>query len=268
MIEFEVLSSGSQGNAALLHLRESDRHVLIDAGISPRRTRLAMESRGHSLRDVTDILLTHGDSDHFHAGWKNAIVSWAFTIHVHESHVQRIVHAGIPRERITSFVNEIKLDNSTSVSTAMAPHDTHGTVVYVIRHGQATLGWATDLGRVDAKLKAFFQAHQLDAFAIESNYERVMQLASDRPGFLIDRIMGGAGHLSNREAMDSVLDVVSESDLQHLVLLHRSEQCNCPSVIKALWAEHAPDLHDRLVIASQREESGVMTVRPRDVVAH
>lgn len=266
MIEFEVLSSGSRGNAALVHLRGSGRHILVDAGLSPRRTRLAMESRGHSLRDITDVLITHGDSDHLHAGWKNAIVSWAFTMHVHESHVQRIVHAGIPRERITSFVDEIELDESTRISTAMAPHDTHGTVAYVIRHEQTTLGWATDLGAVDSKLKAFFRAHELDAFAIESNYDRAMQLESDRPGFLIERIMGGAGHLSNREAMDLVLDVVSESALQHLVLLHRSEQCNCPAVINALWAQYAPDLHDRMVIASQREESGVITVRPRGVV--
>lgn len=267
MIEFEVLSSGSSGNAALLHFRGSNRHVLVDAGISPRRTRLAMESRGQSLRDVTDVFLTHGDSDHLHAGWKNAIVSWAFTVHAHESHVQRIVHAGIPRERISPFRDEIEIDESTSVTTAMAPHDTHGTVVYVICHETTTLGWATDLGRVDAKLKSFLRTHQLDALAIESNYDRTMQLASDRPSFLIDRIMGGAGHLSNHEAMDAVLDVATSSELQHLVLLHRSEQCNCPSVIRALWAQHAPDLHDRVIIASQREESGVMTVRPRDIVA-
>jgi ribonuclease BN (tRNA processing enzyme) len=262
VIEFEVLSSGSRGNAALLHLQETGRHVLIDAGISPSRTRQAMEARGRSHRDVTDVLLTHGDSDHLHAGWKNAIVSWAFTIHVHVSHVDRIVQTGIPRGRISAFESDIALDDVTTVSTIMAPHDIHGTVAYVIRHGETALGWATDLGRAEAALLSFFQGHQLDALAIESNYDRDMQLLSDRPPFLIERIMGGAGHLSNRQSLEAVLEIAIASELQHLVLLHRSEQCNCLSRINALWAAQAPHLHDRMVIASQDEASGIMTVRP------
>ena len=144
----------------------------------------------------------------------------------------------------------------------MAPHDSHGTVAYVIRHGETALGWATDLGRAEAALLSFFQGHQLDALAIESNYDRDMQLLSDRPPFLIERIMGGAGHLSNRQSLEAVLEIASASELQHLVLLHRSEQCNCLSRINALWAAQAPHLHDRMVIASQDEASGIMTVRP------
>lgn len=261
MIDFDVLSSGSRGNAALLYLQETGRHMLIDAGISPRRTRHAMEARGQSHRDVTDVLLTHGDSDHLHVGWKNAIVSWAFTIHAHASHVDRIVHAGIPRARISAFHDAIELDDVTTISTAMAPHDTHGTVVYVIRHSATTLGWATDLGRAEDSLVSFFRGHQLDAIAIESNYDHDMQVSSDRPPFLINRIMSGAGHLSNRQSLDAVLDITSERDLQYMVLLHRSEQCNCPARINALWDEHAPHLRDRMVIASQSEASGTMTVR-------
>ncbi len=266
MIEFEVLSSGSRGNAALLHLQKTDRHILIDAGISPRRTRQTMEAMGRSHRDITDVLLTHGDGDHLHAGWKNAIVSWTFTVHVHASHVSRIVHAGIPRQRIQPFDDTIALDGATQVSTTMAPHDTHGTVAYVIRHCETAIGWATDLGRAEAELLSFFRGHQLDALAIESNYDHDMQIQSDRPPFLIDRIMGGAGHLSNRQSLEAVLEIAATSDLQHLVLLHRSEQCNCPKLINTLWADHAPRLHERMRIASQRESSGMLTVRPSSTV--
>jgi phosphoribosyl 1,2-cyclic phosphodiesterase len=267
VIEFKVLSSGSRGNAALVHLLETDRHVLVDAGISPRRTRLTMEARGRSHRDISDVLLTHGDGDHLHAGWKNAIVSWAFTVHVHASHVARVMNAGIPRDRIQPFEDTISLDDATNVSAAMAPHDTHGTVAYAIRHGQVSLGWATDLGCAESSLLSFFQRHQLDALAIESNYDHTMQIHSNRPPFLIDRIMGGAGHLSNRQSLDAVLEIASVSELQHLVLLHRSEQCNCPDVINALWASDAPHLHDRMMIASQHETSHTMTVRPSRAVS-
>ncbi|XOV75295.1 MAG: hypothetical protein ACFHWZ_18080 [Phycisphaerales bacterium] len=44
----------------------------------------------------------------------------------------------------------------------------------------------------------------VDVLAIESNYCRDMQVASDRPEFLKSRIMDGSGHLSNDECLDAV----------------------------------------------------------------
>ena len=268
MIEFEVLSSGSRGNAALLHLRGSDRHVLVDAGISPRRTRQAMEARGRSHHELTDVLLTHGDSDHLHAGWKNASVAWGFTIHTHQTHLRRILGAGVPESCVQTFECDFELGDGTNVAVTMAPHDTHGTVAFAVRHGGVTLGWATDLGRANPSLVSFFQHHQLDAIAIESNYDHDMQVSSNRPPFLIDRIIGGAGHLSNEQSIEAVMEIAEGTDLQQVVLLHRSEQCNCPRRITELWSGRAPHLADRVVIASQRESTGVLSVQGVTPASH
>ncbi len=262
MIELEVLASGSRGNTALLTLGSSeggDTLFMLDAGLSPRRTRKALETRGRTHRDIAGVLLTHGDGDHLHGGWAKAIGSWGFKIHTHASHVNRVRASGIAPEYIAEFDREIVFTD-THIETALAPHDTHGTVVYVVRHNDAVVGWATDVGRIDAALASFLRSASPHILGIESNYDREMQAQSGRPPFLIDRITGGWGHLSNNEAMDIVVELDDACELQHVVLLHRSEQCNCPRAIESLWRDRAPHMLDRITIASQHEASGAIAV--------
>jgi phosphoribosyl 1,2-cyclic phosphodiesterase len=253
MMQLEVLASGSRGNSALIRSPGEQRCMLIDAGLSPRRIRHALQDRDHSHQDLTDVLITHSDGDHLHTGWAKAIGSWNFTLHVHHTHVARVKRSGIPSDRISAFDDVFTLGGETHVSTALAPHDVHGSVSYIVRRGDAVIGWATDLGRLSDELLAFFSDARPQVFAIESNYDREMQLMSDRPEFLIDRIMGGTGHLSNDEAIDAVLHVSKHIEPHTIVLLHRSEQCNCPQRIRALWSERASHLADRMIVASQHE---------------
>ena len=253
MMQLEVLASGSRGNSALIRSPGERRCMLIDAGLSPRRTRHALQDRDHSHQELTDVLITHSDGDHLHAGWAKAIGSWNFTLHVHHTHVARVERSGIPRDRLSVFDGAFTLGEDTHVRTALGPHDVHGSVSYIVRRGDAVIGWATDLGRFGDELQAFFSDACPHVFAIESNYDRAMQLMSDRPEFLIDRIMGGAGHLSNDEAIDAVLHVSKHTEPHTIVLLHRSEQCNCPQRIRALWSERASHLADRMIVASQHE---------------
>jgi phosphoribosyl 1,2-cyclic phosphodiesterase len=252
-MQLEVLASGSRGNSALIRSPGDQRCMLIDAGLSPRRIRHALQDRDHSHQDLTDVLITHSDGDHLHTGWAKAIGSWNFTLHVHHTHVARVKRSGIPSDRISAFDDVFTLGGETHVSTALAPHDVHGSVSYIVRRGDAVIGWATDLGRLSDELLAFFSDARPQVFAIESNYDREMQLMSDRPEFLIDRIMGGTGHLSNDEAIDAVLHVSKHIEPHTIVLLHRSEQCNCPQRIRALWSERASHLADRMIVASQHE---------------
>lgn len=267
MIDLEVLASGSRGNASLVHLESTDRLIMIDAGISPRRTRVAIQDRGWRIDRLTDVVLTHADSDHLYRGWANAIEAWSFTLHVHDVHVSDVLRAGVPRDRIAILEDDHHLDAHTRVETCLVPHDTHGTAAFVLSHGSARLGWATDLGAVGEDLLEMFS--DIDALAIESNYDRTMQLESDRPHFLIDRITGGRGHLSNCQTLAAVQSVARRTHLQHVVLLHLSQQCNCPHMVRSLWSARAPELLERLHLASQRDALGRIRVtadRPAPVI--
>ena len=73
--ELCVLASGSAGNCSVLTFaREGVRRAcLIDLGLSPRRTVRLLGALGLALHHIDDVVLTHLDTDHFHAGWAKAL---------------------------------------------------------------------------------------------------------------------------------------------------------------------------------------------------
>jgi hypothetical protein len=87
-----------------------------------------------------------------------------------------------------------------------------------------------------------------------------MQLTSERPYFLKQRIMGGNGHLSNAQALAAVRQILDRADSRRtplpssIVLLHRSRQCNCPKLLRQLFTSDAR-ISPRLVLAEQYERT-------------
>jgi phosphoribosyl 1,2-cyclic phosphodiesterase len=256
-LSFCVLASGSSGNCTAVgwHEHGRARWILIDAGLSPRMTATRLHSVGISLRDVSDILLTHLDWDHCHAGWHAALERFGLTVHVHRRHQRVAGRCGLPVRSTCVFDDSIRLGDVIVQGSVLA-HDALGSIAYLVQHGQARLGLATDLGRVPHSL--FQQFRDLDALAIESNYDPAMQEQSARPQFLKRRIMGGSGHLSNAQALDAVLEIDRQSKLQHIALLHLSSECNCPLVVSSLYRHRAPHLADRITITGQHEPTTVM----------
>ena len=53
-----------------------------------------------------------------------------------------------------------------------------------------------------------------------------MERASRRPRFLVERVLGDFGHLSNRQAADAVRRFAAADELQAVVQLHLSRDCN------------------------------------------
>lgn len=232
-----VLASSSSGNcSALIHGEGSLRRVtLIDAGLSPRRTNRLLSTLGLSLDHVDDVLFTHLDHDHCHAGWSspNALPRHA-TVHVHKRHVNRGMRSGLLTHRTEVFVGDFRLRGGMTVRPVLLSHDDLGAAAFRFDFEGASpeegLGYTTDLGHVPAGLVELFKG--VGVLAIESNYCPVMQHASDRPEFLKARIMGGAGHLSNQQSAAAVRAI---SPRKHVILLHLSRQCNTP---EAALREH------------------------------
>ncbi len=83
-----------------------------------------------------------------------------------------------------------------------------------------------------------------------------MQEMSGRPWFLKRRIMGGKGHLSNRQALAAVQQILDRGQRlpDHIVLLHRSRQCNCPELLRALFSKDRR-IGPRLTLAEQFERT-------------
>ena len=249
-----VLGSGSSGNC--MAVEGPGGTVLVDCGFSPRETRRRMEAAGFRPGDVRAVVLTHPDSDHLHPGWTRSIGGLAGPrLLVRRRHVEAVGGRGFERTWIDAFDGDFDCAG-IRFEPLPVPHDSLGSTAFRIRVGNRCAAHATDCGRPTERLVQFLRG--ADVLLLESNYDPPMQLASRRSPHLIERIMGGSGHLSNEQALGIAEEVHRAQPLSALVLLHLSRECNCPLLLDRLYRERAPALAARLVITSQREPSRVL----------
>jgi phosphoribosyl 1,2-cyclic phosphodiesterase len=273
-LEVCVLASGSAGNCTVV--RTPGGTLLIDAGIGPRTAAQRLAGTGASVSEVSGICLTHLDHDHFNKNWLTSILNRGINVYCHESRVDDLVGVALgprpSREELDRFVGRVLTFDrdlfealpGLSVRPLRFAHDSEGSHGFVLEGFGCRVGYATDLGRVPHTLGEDFD--DLDLLAIESNYDRQMQLDSPRPWFLKNRIMGGSGHLSNEQAFDAVRLILNQCESRgraypaHVVLLHRSRDCNCPERLRRLFSRDVR-IAPRLVLAEQYERTEWL--RPR-----
>src|SRR5688572_14744496 len=269
-LEICVLASGSSGNCAVV--RTPGGVMLIDAGIGPRIAEERMRGSGAKLDEIRAICLTHLDSDHFRASWLRFVVSNEVKVYCNAVKIDELrrrveyVYADEPDAPVADFCDRLvgfrssafeALDGVTVRAIPFA-HDDAGSHGFIVECRNHRLGWATDLGEVPEHLIDRFA--DLDILALESNYDPGMQLASARPWFLKQRIMGGRGHLSNEQALEAIRRIFEKAEARqrklpsHIVLLHRSRECNCPRLVRKLFSKD-PRIAQRLTLAEQYRRS-------------
>ena len=274
-IELCVLASGSAGNCTVV--RTPAGVMLIDAGVGPRVAASRLAGTGVAVADVRAICLTHLDRDHFNGNWVPTIVRRGIRVFCHARRVADLLRYALgpdPDARearefaglVTGFDDEtFQPLPDLHVEAVHFAHDREGSHGFVFDGFGRRVGWATDLGHVPADLLEMFCG--LDVLAIESNYDPRMQSESPRPWFLKQRITGGRGHLSNQQAFDAVRQVLDRCERrglplpEHVVLLHRSRECNCPDLLRSLFARDAR-IAPRLTLAEQYHRTE--WIRPRD----
>ena len=263
-----VLGSGSGGNSSVLQLGQQT--ILIDAGFGPRTTAKRLHGVKLDLTDIHAICLTHLDQDHFRPNWIATLLEHRILVWLHRGHLGALerIKGGdeLGRAQLLKVFDGKPFEPVSGLrATAVhLPHDMKGTTGFLFESNVGRVGYATDLGHVSTELIQRFAG--VDLLAIESNYDPPMQMQSSRPAFLKRRIMGGRGHLSNPEAFEAVQRIVDRSPAglpHHIVLLHRSQQCNCPSAVQRVFNQDAR-IGPRVVLTEQRRRSRWLTVTPND----
>jgi len=255
-----VLASGSMGNCSVLRVTRGGmrRACLIDLGLSPRRTFKMLDELGIGPHQIDDVLLTHLDADHFHQGWTKALPSHV-RVRLHKRHARR-VDSVFTAAMVSAFESTFHLQCGARVSPVLLSHDEDGVTAMRFEmpeeYGGGVLGFATDLGRVTRELVELFKnnGRGVDVLAIESNYCPRLQAGSGRPEFLVHRITGGRGHLSNAEAIEAIRAVEPR---EHVVLLHLSRDCNRVDLVASM--HEGSDYH--VTITSQAERTRWISVR-------
>lgn len=271
-IELCILASGSMGNSGVL--RTPAGVMLIDCGIGPRTAAKRLEGTGVRVADVQSICLTHLDRDHFNPSWVKTTVAQGIRVFVaadRRPHLLRQLDHHPLAVEFSALVEPFDgvpftpLPGLTARSIRL-DHDMTGSHGFCFEGFDCRVGYASDLGKVPDVLIECFE--DVDLLAIESNYDADMQRNSARPWFLKKRIMGGFGHLSNEQAFDAIRAILARSMKkrsrlpEHIVLLHRSRECNCPIRVRALFHQDQR-IAPRLTLGEQFERSDWLRIKGR-----
>jgi phosphoribosyl 1,2-cyclic phosphodiesterase len=240
--QFAVLASGSRGNSTLI--RGGCPGVLIDVGIGPRDLRSRLQSVGASWSEVAAVVLTHTHGDHIDSATFAEVARRRLSLHCHEGHRTTLTRdPGFQRLEAAGLVSCYDEDRPFLTATGVrlepipVPHDGGPTFGFRIevscarRTRPVSIGYLADSGCWSEQMADALA--DVDVLGVEFNHDVGMQKSSGRPWVLIRRNLGDRGHLSNHQGAEFVEAVLKRSRrgaLQHLVLLHLSQQCNQPEL--------------------------------------
>ena len=243
------LNSGSNGNC--YYAGNDKEAVLIDAGISCREIEKRMKRLELNIFNLKAILISHEHSDHIRG------------VHVLAKKYQIPVYA---TER-TANASNISPDNcpviffdptkkivigNLIITAFRKAHDACDPYSFVINLGDVHVGIFTDIGVPCANLIHHFKI--CNAAFLEANYDDDMLNAGNYPYFLKERIRGGNGHLSNKQALE-VFTKYRPAHMSHLFLAHLSKNNNCPHLVENLFKANCDGIE--IIVASRDMETPV-----------
>ena len=231
---FHNIASGSKGNATIVVSNKTV--ILIDMGISFVSLQEGMKEINLSPSQIDAAIFTHDHADHFR-GLKFLKTKNCYALEGTLPSLCQVVDIFKP------FV--IKDITITPLKTS---HDATNPCGYMLEDGKEKLVYITDTGMfVDENLK---YCKNPDYLVIESNHDISMELKTNRPQLLKERVLGEYGHLCNEDSAYASLDIMGPNT-KEIYLAHLSEEANTPeTALKAyrdIFLDHNVDL-DRLKI--------------------
>lgn len=249
---FCPLASGSKGNSIFVGTEQTK--LLIDAGLSAKKTAEKLAEINVDLADIDAILVTHEHTDHIQ-GLRMLALKMGIPVFANSGTAKGIVEVlhDCPKFKIFSTGETFEYGD-LEIHPFSIQHDTSDPVAFTIKTAGLKLGFCADLGFVTTLVQK--QLEGCDYLYLESNHEESMVHASARPMVYKQRVLGRSGHLSNK-ACGELLAKISHPNLKHVHLAHLSDECNTPekaiSVIKQILEENQIDLN--------------MTVAPQHLVS-
>ncbi len=270
---FTVLASGSGGNVSLL---EADGFgLLIDCGLHARFLTARLQSVGASWDRVSAVVLTHTHTDHWKDGALADLRGRGIPLYAHPQHFAHLERAApsFPALRAAGLVRAyadgvpIDLTPTLACRPLRVSHDSVPTFAFRIdgRDGGPqpawSVGYAADLGCGSPELVEAFAG--VDVLALEYNHDELMERQSPRPRFLVERVLGDQGHLSNTQAAELTAAIAGRSGdgfPAHLVQLHLSKDCNKPELAAVAGREALVALNPTAEVITAKQDVAARSI--------
>lgn len=242
--------------------------MLIDVGISGKRTESGLESLGISGRDLDGILITHEHADHI-SGLGVLARKYEVPLYATKGTIEAIRqmnNMGSVDEELWVEVQEDQrfTIKDLTVNPMRISHDAAQPVGYRIGYGSQKVAVCTDLGVYNDYTVECLKG--LDAILIEANHDVNMLQVGPYPYYLKQRILGNRGHLSN-ENSGRLLSRILHDRLKYISLGHLSKENNLPELayeavrMEITLGDNPYKAEDfRIQVASRSEVSPVMEI--------
>lgn len=247
-----ALNSGSNGNC--YYIGNEHEAILVDTGISCRETEKRMLRLGLSMAHVKAIFISHEHTDHVR-GLATLSAKYNLPVYITQGTLNNC-RFNIREDLIRLLYSTQTISvGSLSVTSFLKIHDASEPHSFMVSYEKTRVGVFTDIGTACEQL--IFHFKQCHAAFLETNYDDDLLSKSPYPYFLKQRISGGKGHLSNKQALDIFINH-KPPYMTHLLLSHLSKDNNNPELAHRLFSEHAGDVE--IVVASRFVETEVYTI--------
>lgn len=230
-MEFFTIGSASSGNCSYIGTQGTA--ILIDAGISGKRTVSALNEKDISPEDIDAILVTHEHRDHISC-LGVLLRKYNIPVYATQGTIDEILSAPIIGEVDESLFHPIDSKDSfflgdIKVQAIPTSHDARSPCAFRLEHGDDSVALVTDLGEYDERIISKLQG--LSGILIEANHDVRMLETGIYPYHLKKRIASNLGHLSNEDC-GKLLSRLLHDDMRWVILGHLSAENNYDKLAK------------------------------------
>jgi phosphoribosyl 1,2-cyclic phosphodiesterase len=246
------LNSGSNGNC--YYIGNDTEAILVDAGISCREIEKRMKRLGLLMEKIKAVFVSHEHSDHI-KGLPVLVKKYQLPVYITPM-TMRSGGLNFEDKLLKNFIaHEPVSIGGLSVTAFPKFHDASDPYSFIVSCNHICIGIFTDIGAPCIHLKKYFK--QCHAAFLEANYDEEMLEKGGYPIYLKNRIRGGKGHLSNKQALELFMTYKSDF-MSHLLLSHLSKNNNSAELVQQLFNAHAENV--RVIVASRYEETEVFHI--------
>ena len=223
------IDSGSSGK--FIYVGSDTTHILVDAGISGKRTEEGLKALGVKPAELDGIFITHEHADHI-SGLGVLSRKYGVPVYATRGTLKAIRETSSLGKIDEGLFQEVQADTKIIVKDMILnpmriSHDAAEPVAYRIIHGKKKIGIVTDLGCYNDYTVECLKG--MNALLIEANHDVNMLQVGPYPYSLKRRILGERGHLSN-ELSGQLLSRILNDNMQAVVLGHLSKDNNLPEL--------------------------------------
>ena len=250
---FTSLNSGSNGNC--YYVANEQEAILVDTGISCKETEKRMQSLGLSMQKVKAIFISHEHGDHI-KGLPALAAKYKLPVFISKKTYYK---SGLSLS--ANVLHWLAPDSSVQVGNLVIKaftkkHDAEDPHSFTVCCNGITVGVFTDIGSACTNVTQHF--NRCHAAFLESNYDEDMLENGRYPYYLKNRIRGGLGHLSNKQALE-IFTNHRPDFMTHLLLSHLSKDNNDPALVQQLFETHTT--HTRIIVASRYQATALYNIR-------